>query len=1090
MTSTQGHTGISIPRVGMLAIVRKRRAIISEVKPFDGTDGVVHLVRLQYKDEGSPDSEELIWELEPAPQLLQPNALPQANDNPMPFEDFDAFIRGARWTAIMPYIDPDEDGPLERLPISSPFHGALDVENYQLIPLLKALQMPRVNLMIADDVGLGKTIEAGLILKELILRRRINRVLIITPASLRVQWQDEMKDKFSLHFDIVDRDSTKKLRRSIGIDANPWRSCSRIITSYYYLKQPDVMEQFRSACQVPENSPHLPWDLIIVDEVHNLMPTPFGDDSDLCRMLQLLTPYFEHKLFLTATPHNGRTRCFTGLLELLDPVRFSRVDNLKPAERERIQQVVIRRLKREINEKTNPPMFCTRKPPHARTLTFSQNEVGLIGAFEEFRRNFRNLITKESKKNRIAGNFALEILNKRLLSGPMTFIDSWKRCKLGLAEQEEVAESEVLAIKKTLQEETSDDLEIQQLEATASTVIGSWLKPFAGKLSREIGQIDRAVERLHVDIENEITSQNPSYDSRVDDLMNLIEELLMDNGQWRDDERLIIFTEYKTTLDYLVRRLREKYKTPEDCILCLYGGMDEQLREDIKDAFNDPKSKVRILVATDTASEGLNLQSTARYLLHYDCPWNPSRLEQRNGRIDRHGQARDVQIFHFASDVDSDLKFLDYLIKKVDRIREDLGATGELFDRATHQSFIEGRDYEEVKTELDLGIDETLKDVASDAESKSHDKTVEDESLGVVLKALADEIDLDSTAKKDTLETALAIDAGRPQLSTMDELERCKILHPELTNWSDIIDETIRKKAGHNTLGPIPYLAFGSKPFMIDIGERTVFRPRSDTVMMHLGHPLMEQAFSSLTRKRFPGPNAVSRWTVRHGNVPQDADALILLHLEEFVVNELREVFHHWIRTLAIPVKKGELMKPLSHIPAKAFRDISPCHNQALVEKARDLLSEFEPDLGKLIKNLSKQLTSNLADLLKKDGETARNDEDKKYRSRQGEISELVKQTTLAKLEKELDKLKQQRKQGILFENQTYFDELDRSIEMKEEELKRRQHHYEEIQKQLTRERERIIKYLLPKRYALQGEAQVLPLAVEIRFPSPKGGAR
>ncbi len=257
-----------------------------------------------------------------------------------------------------------------------------------------------------------------------------------------------------MHFDIVDRDSTKKLRRSIGIDANPWRSCSRIITSYYYLKQPDVLEQFRSACHVPENSPHLPWDLIIVDEVHNLMPSPFGDDSDLCKMLQLLTPYFEHKLFLTATPHNGRTRCFTGLLELLDPVRFSRVDNLKPAERERIQQVVIRRLKREINEKTNPPMFCTRKPPHARTLTFSPNEVGLMGAFEEFRRNFRNIITKESKKNRIAGNFALEILNKRLLSGPMTFIDSWKRCKLGLAEQEEVAESEVLAIQKTLQEET------------------------------------------------------------------------------------------------------------------------------------------------------------------------------------------------------------------------------------------------------------------------------------------------------------------------------------------------------------------------------------------------------------------------------------------------------------------------------------------------------------------------------------------------------------------------------------------------------------------------------------------------------------
>jgi hypothetical protein len=143
-----------------------------------------------------------------------------------------------------------------------------------------------------------------------------------------------------------------------------------------------------------------------------------------------------------------------------------------------------------------------------------------------------------------------------------------------------------------------------------------------------------------------------------------------------------------------------------------------------------------------------------------------------------------------------------------------------------------------------------------------------------------------------------------------------------------------------------------------------------------------------------------------------------------------------------------------------------------------------------MIKKLRKQLTGSLSEILKKDGEAARIDEDKKYRSRQGEISELVKQNTLAKLEKEVEKLKIQRKQGILFENQSYFDELDRSIEMKEEELKRRHYHYEEVQKQLTRERERVIKYLLPKRYALHGEAQVLPLAIEIRFPLPKGGAR
>ena len=135
------------------------------------------------------------------------------------------------------------------------------------------------------------------------------------------------------------------------------------------------------------------------------------------------------------------------------------------------------------------------------------------------------------------------------------------------------------------------------------------------ELSTEIDQIDRAIEKIHVNVEKEITLQNPSHDSRVEVLFNLIEQLLMKDNQWSDDERLIIFTEYKTTLDYLLRRLREHHKSQEDRILCLFGGMEEQLREQIKDAFNDPKAQVRILIATDTASEGLNLQSTARYLL-------------------------------------------------------------------------------------------------------------------------------------------------------------------------------------------------------------------------------------------------------------------------------------------------------------------------------------------------------------------------------------------------------------------------------------------------------------------------------------------
>ena len=174
----------------------------------------------------------------------------------MPAEDFDALLRAARWTALSPYLDPaGGKGPPPREPVASPFHGGVCVESYQLVPLLKALRMPRVNLLIADDVGLGKTVEAGLILTELLLRRRIQRVLVLTPASLRRQWQEELWDKFSLRFEVVDRQATERLRRRLGMDANPWRSFSRIVASYHYLRQPRCA--WNSSCR-PAAPPRAP----------------------------------------------------------------------------------------------------------------------------------------------------------------------------------------------------------------------------------------------------------------------------------------------------------------------------------------------------------------------------------------------------------------------------------------------------------------------------------------------------------------------------------------------------------------------------------------------------------------------------------------------------------------------------------------------------------------------------------------------------------------------------------------------------------------------------------------------------------------
>jgi hypothetical protein len=175
-----------VPRAGMLATVRNRSGVVAAVEPFDGDTGRLHLVHVEYKDGRSPAEERLLWELEPGRSLLEPTALPDATSaEAMPPEDFDALLRAARWTALSPYLGPDGKGRPRHEPLASPFHGAVRPEDYQLVPLLKALRMPRVSLLIADDVGLGKTIEAGLILTELLLRRRIRRVLVLAPAALR-----------------------------------------------------------------------------------------------------------------------------------------------------------------------------------------------------------------------------------------------------------------------------------------------------------------------------------------------------------------------------------------------------------------------------------------------------------------------------------------------------------------------------------------------------------------------------------------------------------------------------------------------------------------------------------------------------------------------------------------------------------------------------------------------------------------------------------------------------------------------------------------------------------------------------------------
>ena len=1078
-------TANHLPRVGMLATVRNRRGVISSVEPFSDskTSALLHLVTIEFSDTDGDAEESLLWERERGPVVLEPNALPKIDrEAPMQQDEFLALQRAARWSALTPFLS--ASNPQERSePVpTAPVYGAVSVDDFQLVPLARAMRMPRVSLLLADDVGLGKTVEAGLILAELIRKRRIRRVLIITPAALRTQWQQEMEEKFSLGFDIVDKAATHKLQKEMGLDANPWRALPRIITSYHYLRQPDVLEQFIANCESikQRGGAQLPWDLLIVDEAHNLMPSNFGEDSDLAKMLRILTPYFEHRLFLTATPHNGHTRCFSGLLEQLDPVRFTQTPDFTDKERKMIGDVLIRRLKSEINDQDRQagrvPRFAKRYLEPLPLYMFKP-EQELAAAVRKFCTQLKGII-RTAPEARMVLNFAIEILRKRLLSCPVAFADSWLRFKEGLAAKEALQAAEVAAARRASEEDIDDDQERESRSRHAAQVVGAWMHPYVDVLQPEIDAIDAALKSLGLD-KQPVVKAKPKSDARFDRLRELIGKELRNAEQWKNDERLIIFTEYKTTLDYLVNRLNDEYGAERGSICMLYGGMHEDEREAVKRAFNDPDAPVRILVATDAASEGLNLQHTARLLMHYEIPWNPSRLEQRNGRIDRHGQSRDVTIFHFTSEDDSDLQFVARVLSKVNDIREDLGSVGEVFDAAFQRRMMEMNEDRDVLGDLDLQIS-SRRSATEDAQVRTEERG-EDEKQR--LQQLLDDLDLNPSTLKETLGIAMGLGAAREVLDGPDAQGRMRLRTPLPMRWQAVVDDSLRLPSQKGVSGAMPWLVFDNHFFIHNVNGRPVFRPSPDTVLLHLGHPLLRQSLNAFARLRFPGGQTdfqpPSRWLVSRGQVPAGAEALVLFTVEEMAVNDLRETFHHWTRTLALPVQNNTLGEPLPY--SGPHHGLLGQQSSADVSAARDLWDELEDKIKTLLGSYRAELTQILSTQLKSAYEQAKDHEKEAFEQRIREVAALQKAQSIDKLKREIE---QQRVASI---QQQLFDDADALAEKRlrdlEDELKRRQNQFGDLQERLTEEKRRILEQVLPRRFTLRGEAQVFPVTIEIRFP-------
>lgn len=562
--------------------------------------------------------------------------------------------------------------------------GRISPEPYQFAPLAHLLSGPRRGLLIADDVGLGKTVEAGICLLELIARGVGRRILLVVPPGLIPQWLDEMWAKFGLEFQpIANSAALDQAQTAVSEGLQPWVYFDRVITSTEYLKRRDV-----HAAALAH-----PWDVIVVDEAHYLAEsgTPANPYATArTRLGPKLRDAARTVILLTATPHNGYRHSFRSLLELVEPAEASlhgRVEDV----RRRVGRTMIRRLKSQI-VKTGPdgrlvPAFPVRQP-------VGRIEVSHLTAEE---RDIFRLVTEycaktiksaEGSEEADLVSFAMQIVKKRMLSSRAALKQTVEN-RLEALGSRQVEEPPKRAELRELQSDLP--LPERQAERTAQRILRTAIARDARRREAEKRQL-RTIKKL---LDQVAGRPDPKIAALIADLER---DVLAVPG-----EKAIVFTEYRDTLAAL-REAFQAHAGLREAFAELIGGLSPRQRRQRIARFHEPGC--RVLLATDAASEGLNLQEHCCRLYHMELPWNPNRLEQRNGRIDRHGQTRPPIIrYLFYPDSPED-RVLDRLVQRIAAMHDDRVSTPDIL------GILEGSRLEDV-----LGRIESVEDGERQGES-------------------------------------------------------------------------------------------------------------------------------------------------------------------------------------------------------------------------------------------------------------------------------------------------------------------------------------------------------------------------------------
>ena len=527
------------------------------------------------------------------------------------------------------------------------------------------LALPRIRFLLADDPGAGKTIMAGLLLKELKIRGLVKRTLIITPANLSFQWQREMKEKFREQFEVVRSDV---LRANYGM--NPWQERNQIVTSISWVSR---VEDAR------ESLLRSRWDLIIVDEAHKMAAYSADKKTLAYKLGESLSEMTDHFLLMTATPHKGDPENFCLFLALLDRDVYGDVKSLEEAMRRNHAPFYLRRTKEALVSFPDPETgqvkkLFTKREVHTAAFDLDGEEDDFYQALTRYVEDQSIKAASEDSARGRALSFTMAMLQRRFASSVYAVRRSLERMR---DKRRKILEDPRDFLKKQLEiPEDLDELTEEEREAFVEEIENAAISFDPATLKEEIAQIGRLIDQARALEQREVESK-----------LTKLKSVLSEHDVFSDPTmKLLVFTEHKDTLDYLAGDGKDgrplgKLREWGLKVTQIHGGMkigDRDASGSRIGAEREFREEAQVLVATEAAGEGINLQF-CWFMVNYDIPWNPVRLEQRMGRIHRYGQEHDCLIFNFAAVNTREGRVLQKLLERLREIRNELGSD-QVFD--------------------------------------------------------------------------------------------------------------------------------------------------------------------------------------------------------------------------------------------------------------------------------------------------------------------------------------------------------------------------------------------------------------------------